>query len=149
MEEVTKNADLADRLVRRRARVLPVLGLFILIQQFAYFANANSGGDRLIDHIRRGEWVVMSLMVLAMLTTGGSWFRSAKVRAMIEDESARANRAKALSTGFLCAMLTAIACYVMRGAWEFSVGVVIHLIVSAGLVSALLRFSLLERRDLA
>ena len=146
MEEVTRNSDLVDRLVRRRARVLPVLGIFILIQQFAYFANGD--GDRLVDHVRMGAWVVMILLVLALLTTGGGWFRSAKVRAMIDDESARANRARALSTGFVCAMLTAIICYVMRGAWEFSVGEVIHLIVTAGLVSAVLRFAVLERRDL-
>ena len=146
MAETTNNADLADRLVRRCARMMPVLGLFLIIQQSAYFANGE--GDRLVDQVRIGAWVAMSLLILVVLTTGGFWFRSADVRAMIEDESTRANRASALSTGFLCAMLTAIISYVMRGAWEFSVGEVIHLIVSAGLVSALLRFSLLERRGL-
>ena len=146
MEEANSNSDLVDRLVRRRARLLPVLGLFLLIHQFAYFANGD--GDRLIDHFRTGAWALMSLLVLALLTTGGAWFRSAKVRAMIDDESARANRARALSTGLVCAMLTAIVCNVMRGAWEFSVGEVIHLIVTAGLVSAVLRFAMLERRDL-
>ena len=35
---------------------------------------------------------------------------------------------------------------VLRGALEFTSGEVIHLIVSAGMVSALLRFALLERR---
>lgn len=146
MTEAPSNAELADRLVRRRARLMPVLGLFILIQQSAYFAHGD--GSRAIDQVRLGGWVAMSLVVLLVLTTGGFWFRRPELRAMIEDEGTRANRASALATGFLCAMATAIICYVMQGAWEFGVGEVIHLIVSAGLISALLRFSILERRAL-
>jgi len=146
MSEVNSNSEMVDRIVSRRARLLPVLGLFLIIQQFAHFANGE--GDRLVDDFRIGAWVVMILLILALLTTGGAWFRSAKMRAMIDDESARANRTKALSTGFVCTILTSIICYVMRGAWEFSVGEVIHLIVTAGLGSAVFRFGLLERRDL-
>ena len=140
------NADLADRLTRRRARLMPVLALFLMIQQSAYFAHGN--GSRMVDHVRIGAWVAMSVVILIVLLTGGFWFRKPEVRAMIEDEITRANRASALSAGFVCAMATAIICYVLQSAWEFSVGEVIHLIVSAGLVAALLRFSILERRAL-
>lgn len=140
------NADLAERLARRRARLLPVLGLFLVIQQSAYFAHGD--GARLVDQVRIGAWVAMSVVVLFLLTTGGFWFRRAEVRAMLNDESTLANRATALSTGFVCAMLSAILLYVMQGAWEFTVGQVIHLIVTAGLFSALIRFAMLERRAL-
>lgn len=146
MSENISNARLAERLGRRRARLFPVLGLFLVIQQSAYFAHG--GGERLVDHVRIGAWVAMSVVVLFVLTTGGFWFRSAEVRAMLDDESARANRAAALGTGFICAMVSAIVLYVMQGAWEFSSGESIHLIVTAGLFSALLRFSILERRGL-
>ncbi|MBA4162956.1 MAG: hypothetical protein C0515_12930 [Novosphingobium sp.] len=146
MTEAQSNADLAERLTRRRARILPVLGLFLVIQQSAYFAN--SDGTRLVDQVRIGAWVVMSAVILLVLTTGGFWFRGAEVRAMLNDEGTRANRAVALGTGFVCAMLSAMIIYVMRGAWEFSVGEVIHLIVTAGLFSALIRFTILERRAL-
>jgi len=146
MTDSLTNADLAEHLARRRARILPVLGLFLLIQQSAYFANGD--GTRLVDQVRIGAWVGMSALILLVLTTGGFWFRGAEVRAMLNDEGTRANRATALSTGFVCAMLSAIIIYVMRGAWEFNVGEVIHLIVTAGLFSALIRFTLLERRAL-
>lgn len=146
MAEDISNAKLAERLGRRRARLFPVLGLFLIIQQSAYFAHGQ--GERLVDHVRIGAWVAMSTVVLLVLTTGGFWFRSAEVRAMLDDESARANRAAALGTGFICAMVSAIVLYVMQGAWEFSSGEAIHLIVTAGLFSALLRFSILERRGL-
>lgn len=142
----SSNAELAERLSRRRARMMPVLGLFLIIQQSAYFSHGD--GSRAVDQVRLGAWVAMSLVVLAVLATGGFWFRSKEARAMIEDEITRANRASALGVGFVCAMLTATICYVMRGAWEFSVGEVIHLIVTAGLFSALIRFSFLERRAL-
>ncbi len=146
MTESTTDADEADRLTRRRARILPVLALFLIIQQSAYFAQGD--GTRAVDNVRLGAWVAMSVVVLIVLLTGGFWFRKPEVRAMIEDEGARANRAAALSTGFVCAMVTAILCYVMQYAWEFSVGEVIHLIVTAGLFSALVRFAMLERRGL-
>lgn len=146
MTSQATNADLADRLARRRARLLPVLGLFLIIQQSAYFSHGV--GARLVDQVRIGAWAVMSVMILLILTTGGFWFRSAEVRAMLDDEGTRANRAAALGTGFVCAIVAAIVLFVMQGAWEFTAGEVIHLIVTAGLFSALVRFATLERRAL-
>ena len=146
MTTKSSNADLADRLARRRARMMPMLALFLLIQQSAYFAHGD--GTRAVDHVRIGAWVVMSLVILLVLTTGGFWLRRPEVRALMEDEGTRANRASALSVGYVCAMLTAIACYVMQAVWAFTMGEVIHLIVTAGLISAALRFSMLERRAL-
>lgn len=146
MTDSISNAELAERLGRRRARAFPILGLFLIIQQSAYFAHGD--GQRLVDHVRIGAWVVMSAVVLFVLTTGGFWFRSSEVRAMLDDEGTRANRAAALGTGFLCAMIGAIVLFVMQGAWNLSAGEAIHLIVTVGLLSALLRFSILERRGL-
>jgi hypothetical protein len=146
MAEPLSNADLVERLARRRTRILPVLGLFMVIQQSAYFANGD--GIRPVDQVRIGAWVVTGAMILLVLTTGGFWFRGAQVRAMLNDEGTRANRAAALSTGFVCAMLSAMVIFVMRGAWEINVGEAIHLIVTAGLFSALIRFAVLERRSL-
>lgn len=146
MTSTSDNAELAERLVRRRARMMPVLALFLVIQQAAYFAQGD--GTRMVDHVRIGGWVAMSLVILMVLTTGGFWRRKPEVRALIEDEGTRANRASSLSFGFVCAMLTAIACYVGQSVWKFSIGEVIHLIVTVGLISAILRFSMLERRAL-
>ncbi len=146
MTATSDNAELADRLARRRARMMPVLALFLIFQQLSYFSQGD--GTRLVDHVRIGGWVAMSLVILLVLTTGGFWLRKPEVRILLEDEGTRANRASALRIGYICAMLTAIACYVGQSLWTFSMGEVIHLIVTAGLISAALRFSVLERRAL-
>ncbi|MFC4294250.1 hypothetical protein ACFO0A_04170 [Novosphingobium tardum] len=146
MVDSGSSAEVAERLGRRRARLFPVLGIFLLIQQSAYFGHG--GGERIVDHVRVGAWVVMSAVVLFVLTTGGFWFRGSELRAMLNDESTRANRAAALELGFVLAMATGIVLYVAQGAWQLTVGESIHLIVTAGLFAALLRFSSLERRGL-
>lgn len=146
MTESSSNAAMVERLARRRVRLLPVLGLFLVIQQAAYFSHGD--GTRTVDLVRISGWVMMSVVILGVLTTGGFWRHSREVRAMLDDEGTRANRAAAMSTGFVCAIVAAIILFVMQGAWEFTVGQVIHLIVTAGLFSALLRFSILERRAL-
>ncbi|MFC0590103.1 hypothetical protein ACFFF7_11810 [Novosphingobium aquiterrae] len=146
MSESASNGALVERLARRRTRILPVLGLFMIIQQSAYFAHGD--GSRLVDQVRISAWVVTSAMILLVLTTGGFWLRSHEVRAMLDDEGTRANRAAALSLGFLCAMLTAMILFVLQRVWAFTAGEAIHLIVTAGVFSALIRFSILERRAL-
>ena len=142
----SSDADLADRLSRRRARMLPVLAVFFVIQQSAYWSNPP--GERLVDHVRLGAWAAMALVILFVITSGGFWGRKAEVRAMVNDEQTRANRAAAMSAGFIASMLTGIVLFVMQGAIELTEGEAIHLIVSAGLITLLMRFAMLERRGL-
>ncbi len=144
MATQSTDAELAERLNRRRARMLPVLGLFFIIQQSAYWSNPP--GERLVDHVRLGAWAAMALVILFVVPTGGFWRRSRAVRAMINDEQTRANRSAAMSAGFVAAMLTGIALYVLQGAIQLNAGQAIHLIVSAGLIVLLMRFAMLERR---
>lgn len=140
------DAELAERLVRRRARLMPVLAIFFLVQQAAHFANPGSG--RLVDQVRKAGWVAMSAVILLVVTTGGFWFRSRRVREMLEDEGTRAHRASALSFGFLASMLAAVLLYVLEGPLGLTAAEALHLVVSAGLVTVLLRFGYLERRAL-
>ena len=141
------DAEIADRLTRRRARMLPVLGLFFMIQQAAYWSRPPAS-ERLVDHVRLGAWAAMALVILFAATTGGFWRYSAAVRAMINDEQTRANRSAAMSAGFFASMLMGIALYVLQGALLLTAGEAIHLIVSAGLIVLLMRFAMLERRGL-
>jgi hypothetical protein len=138
------DVEQAERLGRRRARMLPVLAVFFLIQQAAFFANPPA--ERAVDHVRIGAWVVMSAAILLALQTGGALFRSPAVRAMLNDEPTRANRSAAMHWGFIAAIVAGIAIYVFQGVAQFTVRETIHLIVSAGLVTALMRFGMLERR---
>ena len=116
MVKATSDAELAERLNRRRARMLPILGLFFIIQQSAYWSNPPA--ERVVDHVRMGAWAAMALVILLVVATGGFWRRSAAVRAMINDEQTRANRNAAMSAGFIASMLAGIALYVLQGALQ-------------------------------
>ena len=141
------DAETADRLGRFRARMFPVLAMMFLVQQMAFFSNPPA--ERAIDHVRIGAWVTMTAVILFVLNSRGFWFRPAKVRAMIDDEMTRANRTSAMHWGFVAAMLAGIVVYVLQGVTQFTAREAIHLIVSAGIVMALMRFGLLERRSYA
>ena len=90
----------------------------------------------------------MVLAVLIALMINGGLFRSAEVRALMNDEGTRANRAQATSLGFVLAMIAGIVLYPLRYLEEIDAGAAIHLIVTTGLVAAVLRFAWLERRAL-
>jgi hypothetical protein len=147
MSDSPSDSDLVDRLGRFRARMFPVLAIMFLVQQMAFFSNPPA--ERAVDHVRIGAWVVMTAVILFVLNSRGFWFRPVKVRAMIDDEVTRSNRTSAMHWGFVAAMLAGIAVYVLQGVTQFTAREAIHLIVSAGIVMALMRFGLLERRAYA
>jgi predicted MPP superfamily phosphohydrolase len=64
----------------------------------------------------------------------------------MEDDVTRANRADALRLGFGLAMTAAIGLYAFSGSGGLTAREVIHLIVSVGLGTSMLRFGFLERR---
>ena len=142
----TSLSEQAERLSRRRARMLPVLAVFYFAQQVSFFSSPP--GDRAVDHFKIGAWVVLSLVLLAALVTGGFWSRERELREMLDDESSRAHRADALGTGFVVAMMTGIILYVVGTVSPIGAREVIHLIVSLGIAAALVRFGWLERRAL-
>jgi hypothetical protein len=136
----------ADHLGRRRARMLPFLAVIYLSQQISYFSSGD--GVRAVDHVKVGAWVVLSLVLLAALTTKGFWFHRREVRDMIDDEGTRANRGDALGWGFVMAILTAIALFLVSLVERVSAREAIHVIVSLGIAAAIIRFGMLERRAL-
>jgi hypothetical protein len=137
----------ADRLGRKRARMLPVLAIFFLTQQAAFFANPP--GERAVDHVRVGAWVLMTAVILLALHSRLPLFRSREVRAILDDEQTRANRASAMHWGFLATVIAGITIYSVLGVAPMSAREAIHLVVSAGIVVALVRFGFLERRAYA
>ena len=91
--------------------MLPMLAVLYLIQQTTYFRSTANPHPRPVDHVWVGAWVVLSLLILAGLTTKGFWFQPQEVRSLIDDESSRANRLEGLRVGFIFAVLTAILLY--------------------------------------
>jgi hypothetical protein len=136
----------ADRLSRRRARMLPFLVLIFLSQQASYFLDPVGDGGRTVDHVKIGAWLILSIGLLFALTAHGFWLERRGVRALMDDEVTRANRAAAAQLGFFATMLTAIAMYFVVQFEPVSARETIHLLVTVGIAAALLRFAFLERR---
>ena len=139
----------AERLGRRRARMLPVLAIVFVAQQASFFTAEFEASEHLVrtvDHVKVGAWVILSAVLLAALYTGGFWLRPRAVRALMDDEITRAHRASALSLGFLVTILSAIALYFLDMFEPMGSRVAIHLIVTIGIAIALIRFGMLERR---
>jgi hypothetical protein len=140
-------SEKAERLNRRRARALPVLGIIFLAQQ-ASFLSMPEHSARPVDHVKIGAWLVLSIVLLAGLATGGAWFRPREVRDLLNDESTRAHRQIAYSYGFWAAMGTAIGLYVVDMFEAVTGRDAVHIIVTVAVATALLNFGMLERRAL-
>lgn len=139
-------AEHAERLSQRRARMLPFLAIIYLTQQATFFAGEAPAGVRAVDHVKIGAWLVLSLVLLLAIATNGFWFQRREIRQLIDDENTRANRASAMSFGFVAGMLAAMALYLLDQFELVATREAIHIILSAGLGAALLRFGFLERR---
>jgi hypothetical protein len=140
------NVEKAERLSRKRARMLPFLAIIYLTQQATFFAGDAPPGVRSVDHVKIGAWLVLSLVLVLAIATNGFWLQSPEVRALIDDENTRANRARAMSAGFLFAMLGGIGLYFLTQFELVTAREAIHVILSLGLAAALVRFGMLERR---
>src|SRR5204862_7119577 len=90
--------------------------------------------------------VLLSVVLLCALTTKGFWLQPREVRELIDDENTRANRHDGIRWGFIAAMLTAMIIYFWVQVGQLTAMEAIHLILSAGLGAALVRFGFLERR---
>jgi heme/copper-type cytochrome/quinol oxidase subunit 2 len=141
------DVEQAERLTRRRARMLPVVAAVFVMQQATYWERAGQDPLRTVDHFRVSAWIALSIVLVLILTTGGMWFRKASVRAMVNDESALAHRDNALKWGFVAAMVAGIALYVVSVFEPLGGRDAVHVMMSAGIASALFRFGLLERKS--
>jgi len=147
MADSNSDFETAERLSRRRARVLPALAVIFISQQASFLSGLPAGEPlRSVDGVKLSAWVVLSLVMLGVLWGNGFWFRRKAVRDLLDDEATRAHRADAMSLGFLCAILTAIAVYMLSMIEPMHAREALHLVVSIGIAGAMLRFGFLERR---
>ena len=140
-------AERADYLSKRRARMLPALAIIFLTQQVSYFSMAATPGPHSAETAKVSAWLVLSAILLAALSTKGFWLQPKDVRDLIDDENTRANRNDSMRVGFICAMAAAIGVYILT---MFDLAVTareaVHIILTTGLATALIRWGYLERR---
>ncbi|HEX8623822.1 MAG TPA: hypothetical protein VF782_01955 [Allosphingosinicella sp.] len=137
--------ETAERLSRRRARMLPAMAVLFLSGQ-AIFAIGPDDPTRTVDQVKVAAWLVWALALLLLLATGGGAFRSKRVRALMDDEGTRAHRGRAYAVGFWVAIGTSVGIYALTAFDRVMPREAIHIIVTAAVAGALLTFGALERR---
>ena len=140
------DVERAERISRRRARMFPILGIYFIAGQAAFFRHTDT--SQRVGQFKVSAWLVWALVLLIAFAFAGGHFHGRKIRALVEDDVARANRAKGYETGFWAAAVAAIALYVTNMFEPVSGRDAIHLILTALVGAAMIRFGTLERRAL-
>jgi hypothetical protein len=142
-------AEKAEFLSKRRARMLPALAVIFLAQQAAFFSSLGSNAPAAAQGVKLSAWLLLSIVLLAALSTKGFWLESREVRDLIDDENTRANRNDAMRWGFLWSMAAAIAVYALSMFdTQLNARDAVHIVLSIGIPAALIRWGMLERRAL-
>lgn len=147
MTERISDIEEADRLARRRARLMVMLVVLFLSWQADYFLGYGNL-SRTVDHVRLSAWLVWALALLLILATGGGFFRRPEVRALMDDETTRDHRRTAFSFGFWASVSAAVLVYILSMIETVSGREASHIIISAAVGASLLAFAWLERRAL-
>lgn len=139
-------AEKAEYLSKRRARMLPALAVIFLSQQAVYLSQSSSSAARAVDTVKISAWLVLSALLVAALATKGFWLEPRQVRDLIDDENTRANRLEAMRWGFLFTMAGGLLVYFLTMFEPITAREAVHIMTSAGIVAALVRWGVLERR---
>jgi hypothetical protein len=140
--------QIAERLHRRRTRIIWAQAILFLVMQASYYTNMPSFDAPLrpVDQIKLSAFAVWALALMLLLSVSGGLFRGKAVREMMDDELTRSHRRSALNWGYFAAMLTAIVFYMVSQYVRMSPPEAIHAIVSVGVIVPMVRFVVLERR---
>src|SRR5213082_3829903 len=79
----------AERMGRARSRIFFILAIVFFAGQSMYFTSSPATRD---SHARIGAWLILVILILLLLATGGFVFRGRKVRDLLNDETSRLNR---------------------------------------------------------
>jgi hypothetical protein len=137
--------ETADRVTRRRARMMPVLAILFLAGQPFYFARNQI---EIQTPIKTAIWLVWAAVLLLSLAMAGGHFRGRAVRDLVEDEVTRANRLRAYAAGFWTAMATVFGIYGLSVFDNIQGRESLHLVMTFSVAAALITFGMLERRAL-
>ena len=139
------DVEIAERLSRQRAWLLPVLAVIFLSGQ-AIYALGPHWASRSVDQLKVAAWLLWAAALLFLLATGGAPFRSREVRALLDDETTRRHRALAYAVGFWIAIAVSMGIYLLTAFDGVKPRESIHVIVTAAIAGALVSFGILEHR---
>lgn len=138
----------AERIGRRAVTKMTVFAVAFLVWQILYFAVFPDPGNTLrrVDIVRTVAFLVWSLALLRLFATGGAEFRPRDVRQYLDDERTRALRAAAYRVGFWTMIAICFAAYFATILTSLRAVDLAHVCLSAGVLSVLVSFVVLERR---
>lgn len=140
------DADLAERLTRRRARIATVFGVLMIVSGTSSFGNPDAGSPP--GGLGLVVWITQAAALLVLLASGGGLWRGRAVRGLLNDETTVEHRRSALATAFWAVMLGAFFLYTLSLFKPFSEQQAIRMLITVGVSAALLTFAGLERRSL-
>jgi hypothetical protein len=148
---MTANASpsqIAERAQQRRNRILWLFPMLFFIWQGAYFSSFATPHAplRTVELVSLGSHLVLGVVLLFLLATGGGWRYGKAVRALLDDESTRVHRAQAYTAGFWALALCAVALYAAAPFIPLETGEIAHILLSVAVAVPALRFVMLERR---
>ena len=140
-------STLAEKLLRRRARLSIAMGLLFVLWQPSGLSHA--APFRAVDRVRIAGWVAWGIVLLVVLLAGGDRRRPAGVRRAMNDEGTRDHRRQATASGFWAAVAVALGLYVFNLFSPILTADALRWVVTAGVGLSVFRFGQLERAALA
>ena len=133
----------AERLGRKRSQIFFALAMVFFAGQSIYFGAPEATRD---SPPRVGAWLILVFLMLMLLATGGFLLSGRRVRNLLNDESARANRVAAQAMGFWATILALIAVYIESMFDPVTLNEAVHIVGTIGVGAALISFAVRERR---
>src|ERR1043165_5346430 len=96
-----------ERLQRRRTRLAFTPFVFFAVWQGNFLA-LQDNPHPLGDQLKLSAYVVWAVVLMLFIATGGGWILPREVRAILNDESTREHRRRAVGLGFWVAMAAAL-----------------------------------------
>ena len=137
------DVEVAERMGRARSRLFFILAMVFFAGQSLYFTSSPLTRD---SHARVGAWLILVILILMLLATGGFLLRGRNVRDLLNDETSRLNRLASQALGFWATIITALVVYVESIFDPLTLNEGIHIIVTLGVGAALISFAVRERR---
>lgn len=140
--------DKAERIQRAAIRKMTVFAIAFVIWQLSYFTIARPpAGEtvRNVDIVRTIGFLGWSAALLLLFAKGGGALAPKPVRAIIDDELARAQRAIAYRNGFWAMTLVNFLGYILAMTTQLRPIDLAHIGLSAGVLTVLVSQVLLAR----
>ena len=137
--------EIADQFSRKRAWMVAVAAIVFAAGQVLGLPPFHTA-DPSLHRARSLMWMLNTVLLLALLATGGGLLNDRQIRSLVNDEVSRMNYRTSLISGFWVAMAVGLGLYLFPIFGEFTGPQAAYVIVTPAVFVASLAFSFLELR---